>query len=305
MIEYDAISAKSIFRDFREVPGRVTALSQPAIPLLDFLEQFENIESHWPGQFEPYSVELIRRCALFQKALLVRQTFSSEDLPDEQIPIVLSLRCLVLTEELVSVDVTIPACIRDEDEERTHYKKYHDELPLIDVIRMSSQAPNSSARPQIASEEHIPCLLENLVQTTQRLIMRQDPREWPLILCTLCMFEQISSNFNSSSDLMSGLQCSSDAITGIYSALCHWFHVCSQTLQPLTDHWEKEAYSELVDDDPLLLEMFQWLNDGWLEGIPLLPFHVLSRVLINMLFNTHGYQNPLNMQMVFQRVCLW
>ena len=203
-----------------------------------------------------------------------RHTVSLEDLPDEYIPIALSLRCLVLTEELMSVDVTIPACIRDEDEERTYYKKYHDELPLIDVIRMSSEAPNSPARPQIKSEEHIPCLLENLVQTIQRLIMRQDPREWPSILCTLCLFELISNNFSSGSDLMSGLQSSSDAIKSIYSALCHWFHVCSQTLQPLTDHWEKEAFSELVGHDPLLLEMFQWLNDGWLEGILLLPFRV-------------------------------
>ena len=284
LIEYDTVSAKTIFKDFRTVSGRVTALSQPAIPIGDFLAQFEDMESQWPRHFEPYTVELIKRCAMFQAALLARRKSSLEDLPDEDIPIALSLRCLVLTHEIMEVGGTLPACIRDEDEERTDFKKYHDKDPLIDVIRVFSREPGCSGRAQVDSEEHIPSLLENLVQTIQRLIMRQDPRQWPLILCTLFIFEQISNNYVTHPDPMSLLEPSSKALSSTLSALCHWFHVCSQTLQPLTDKWEREAFSELVDDDPLLLEMFQWLNDGWLEGT---PFFSLISSLTGMLFIAH------------------
>ena len=284
--------------------GRVTALSQPPIPLADFLAQFEDMESRWPGHFEPYTVELIGRCAMFQKALLARQKSPLEDLPDECIPIALSLRCLVLTHEIAEVGGTIPDCIRDEDEERTYFEKYHDVDPLIDVIKWSGDLRlDRSGRQEVDKEEHIPCLLETLVQTIQRLIMRQDPREWPLILCTLCILEQISSSFMTRPDPMSVLESSSEAISGVYSALCHWFHVCSQTLQPLTDNWEKEAFSNLVDHDPLLLEMFQWFNDGWVEGI--WPFLSRSSVLTNILLDTHGHQDQLSMRMVSQSVCRW
>lgn len=275
LIEYDTISARTIFRDFRGVPGRTTALSHPPIPLADFLAQFENMESRWPGHFEPYTVELIKRCAMFQAALLARRESSLEDLPDESIPIALSLRCLVLTHEIMEVGGTMPACIRDEDEERTDFQKYHDEDPLIDVVRVLSREPGCPARAQVDSEEHIPALLENLVQTLQRLIMRQDPREWPLILCTLCIFEQISNNYFTHPDPMSLLGLSSEAISSTYSALCHWFHVCSQKLQPLTDSWEKEAFAKVVDEDSLLLDVFQWLNDGWLQGNSLLCSRVV------------------------------
>lgn len=303
LIKHDAISARKIFRDFREVAGRVTALSQPAISLVDFLAQFEDLESRWPGRFAPYTLELVSRCATFQTAILARQKCPWEDLPDEHIPIALSLRCLVLTREIVEVEGTMPSWIRDEDEERTYFQTYHDEGPLIGVTRMSSRERSCPCGPQADSEERIPSLLENLVQTIQRLIMRQEPREWPMVLCTLCIFKHISDDYVTYTIPMSVLELSFKAIRSTYSALCHWFHVCSQTLQPLTDHWEKGAFAELVDDDPLLLEMFQWFNDGWLEGIS--PFCSRAGPLPDTLFGTHVSRDPVSMRMVFQRVCLW
>ncbi len=250
----------------------MSALSQPAIPLLDFLKQFDNVNSRWPNEYPELTVSLIRRCATFQAALLSRKLPPPKTPSDEMTLIALSLRCLVLTHEIAFANGSLSIFAFEDGEALIRVDRLYDCHPFLEVSRSSNVSQAKSTTPKRKNEESLSSMLENLLQNTQRLMFRQKPRDWPLLLCTLCLLGMIEDNLSPYLPWMSSLQPSSQAMSSVFSSLCSVFEICSKMLHPLSDDWNEDEYKLLVNDDALLVGILQWMHDEWLEGAVTLPF---------------------------------
>lgn len=267
-ISYDAFAAKSIFRDFRPIAGRVTALSQPAIPLLDFLEQFHDVDSFCKNTYEPLTVKIIIECAVFQSALLSRRSPLPVGSSNDSVLIALSLRCLVLTREISLVALSCSPRPFKGNKVHLRVEKFYERHPSIEVSRSLNVSQVSFVDSKQEGNESLLSILEEILQTTQRLMFRRKPEDWPLLLCTLFLIQVISEDFNSSSSLwMRSLQPTSHAINGVFGTLCRLYDICSKGFHPLSSNWKCEEYAKLVNHDETLVDCFQWINDMWLEGM--------------------------------------
>ncbi len=274
----------------------MSALSQPAIPLLDFLKQFDNVNSRWPGEYEQLTVSIIKRCATFQAALLSRKSPPPKTPSDEMTLIAMSLRCLVQTHEIFFAGGNLFIYAFEDGETLIRVDRLYDHDPFLEVSRLSNVSQANSATPKRKNEESLSSMLENLLQTTQRLMFRRKPQDWPLLLCTLCLLRLIKKNFRSSSPWMSSLQPSSQAMSSVFSSLCSVFEICSKMLHPLSNDWNEGEYKLLVNDDALLVGILQWMHDEWLEGAVTLPFlesqHPRKRSLMQVLGSSEQDKCP-------------
>jgi len=258
-ISYDAFAAKSIFRDFRPIAGRVTALSQPAIPLLDFLEQFHDVDSRLQNTYGPFTVKIIIECAVFQSALLSRRSPLPVGSSNDSVLIALSLRCFVLTHEIFLVAAILSSRSFEDNKVRLRVDKFYERHPSIEVSR-SLNVPQG--------KESLLSILEEILQTTQRLMFRRKPEDWPLLLCTLFLIKLISENMYPFSSLwMRSLEPTSYALKSVFGTLCRLYDICSKGFHPLSGNWKREEYAKLVNYDETLVDCFQWINDMWLKGI--------------------------------------
>ncbi len=267
-ISYDAFAAKSIFRDFRPIAGRVTALSQPAIPLLDFLEQFHDVDSRWPNFYEPFTVKVIKECAVFESALLSRRSPLPVGSSNETVLIALSLRCFVLTYEISLVAGSLSSRSFEDNEVYLRVEKIFERDPSIEVSRSLNISQVSFVDSKQKGKESLLSILEEILQTTQRLMFRRKPEDWPLLLCTLFLINLISDNLNAYSSLwMRSLRPTSQVMNSVFGTLCRLYDICSKGFHPLSGNWKREEYAKLVNYDETLVDCFQWINDMWLKGI--------------------------------------
>lgn len=162
---YDSTSAKSILRDYRSVAGRVSALSQPAIPLLDFLKQFHSVNSRLPNQYEPLNVSIIKKCATVQAALLSRKSPPPKTPSDELTLIALSLRYLFLTREVTFAVSSLSIYAFEDGETLIRVDRLYDRDPFLEVSRSSNVSQTNSTTPKRKNEESLSSMLENLLQT--------------------------------------------------------------------------------------------------------------------------------------------
>lgn len=278
-ISYDEFAP--IFRDFRPIAGRVTALSQPAIPLLDFLEQFQDVNSYWGNYHERHTVDLIRRCAVFQTALLSRRSSSPPDSWDNPVLIALSLRCLVLTHEISMVVSNLSSGAFEDNETHIRVERDDEWDPLIEISRSLTASQASVIDLKQDDKESLSSMLEEILQTTQRLMFRRRPEDWPQLICTLFLIKLISDNFNTSlMRWMRSLEQTSQAMKSVFAILCRLYDICSKGLHPLSRDWKREEYAKLVNDDKVLVDCFQWFNNMWLEGMSSVDRFSLSRVKV-------------------------
>ena len=97
-------SARYVFQDFRSDCQRTDALASPTQPLLNFLRQFEDMEFPWFDTHFDETNRLITKCARFQTQLLSETASPMDSQPYDSLLIALSLRCLVLADELFLYD---------------------------------------------------------------------------------------------------------------------------------------------------------------------------------------------------------
>lgn len=246
----------------------MTALSQPAIPLLDFLEQFQDVNSYWDNYYHQYTVDLIRRCAVFQTALLSRRSSSPPDSWDNPVLIALSLRCLVLTHEISMVVSNLSIGAFEDNETHIRVERDDEWDPSIEISRSLTASQASVIDLKQDDKESLSSMLEEILQTTQRLMFRRRPEDWPQLICTLFLIKLISDNFNASfMRWMRSLEQTSQAMKSVFAILCRLYDICSKGLHPLSSDWKREEYAKLVNDDKVLVDCFQWFNNMWLEGM--------------------------------------
>ena len=249
------------------VGGRATYLSQPAIPLLDFLEQFCDGEARSPWLYGSPDWEFIVECARFQAALIQDTPRSLETSPKGLLLIPLTLRCLVLTQELFLVHASMKRPLYSPN--GLCYwltKRHHDEDPIVEVSESPEASDLSSDIPNQRYGQNISSVLEDLLHLVQSVMMRRNPRDWPALLLTLSLLRTVVEFWAFPTFFMESLGPSHEALEEVFGRLCDLFEITSKGFLPLHKLWTKEAYSKLVDNDGCLVEAFQWMHDIWLDG---------------------------------------
>ena len=267
-IAYDATSEWCIFKDFRQGPKRITALASPAIPLVDFLKQFEDIDARWEGFFESETVDLIKICAQLQADLLLKISPSLTPVPDVSELIASSLRFLVLSHEAYLVQSFLPRYpFRNKStwDSSKEIINLSDNEPNIEVTRIIETQQADTATLSADDKADLTTIIHDLVRTMQYVLFRRNPQEWPALLCSLCMLHLGSEEF-CDEILASAFAEGHKAITEIIDTLCVLFDICSKRLHPLSDDWNEEEYARIVGHDQILIECFQWFSDEWHKG---------------------------------------
>ena len=268
-ISYKSSAAESVFRDFKSSSARVTALSQPAIPLNEFLEQFDNVDKRWVNCYRDWTEYFLRQSAMFQEELLSKANNNkSTDISDNSIPIALSLRCLVLTHEILAVGCVLGSDAFKNNE--THYRPemYHQEDPSIEISRLSSTAAQACSinSKQQSGPDSLSSILEDILQTTQQLMFRRNPEHWPILLCALCLMRLTVQNMFVHNPWMRSLEPASDALGKAFSILCRLFDICAKDFNPFSKTWSLEEYAVAVKNDKVLVGYTKELQTMWLDG---------------------------------------
>ena len=183
-IAYDPPAYKYMFKDFKESPIlRETCLTQPPIPIFEFLEQFDDVNWRWTNCYEETTAGIIKHCARYQHYLLVLCGTGSDAVihDDNCVLIAFALRCLVLTHEIFRLDGSVPYKIFDDGKTRYTCSMLYESDPHIDL--WISQRDWGSPRD---TTDTFPALLDQILEIFQSLLFKGDPDDWPMLLCTLC-----------------------------------------------------------------------------------------------------------------------
>ena len=235
------------------------------------------MNSRWQNEYEEFTAEIIKRIALFQASLSSRESPEPVDSPDA-ILIALLLRCLVLTHEIFLVDGCLPhAAFHSKKNSKTRFVVEQEGTdPAIKVSRLSTMAQAGLVDREQQNRESLPLMLEEILQTTQSLMFRRRPKDWPILLCALCLLRLVLMNLNPICPWMRSLVRVGKAMNNVNSVLCRLFEMCSHGYHPFSDDWKCEDYAALVNNDKLLVSCFQWINDMWLDGMG--PVHQITIV---------------------------
>lgn len=246
--------------------GEVSSSTQAEISILDFIEQFYDVDARW-SETITHICELLKRCATLQANIVCKASKVTSGML-----IALALRCLMLTRELALAGEHFDEYCDDEG-------FFPDEIPvkdrrcdgsIIEISRLHTLEKDEGHTRDRIKKTSISQSLEELLQYTQDLMMRRRPQDWPILLCTLCLLHLIGRNcgtlwyslyWHHSNRSNVYLESFEEA----YETLCSLFSITSKQLHPLCNKWNKEAYSRLVGGNDVLVGTFQWMNDHWLE----------------------------------------
>ena len=256
-VTFDPPAYKYIYKDFKKSDAsRDTCLTQPPISIIDFLEQFHDINWHWKNCYERSTVELMRYCAQYQAKLLVMRNDAhdhvDQDDDEDVLLIALALRCMALTHEIFRLDSNVPYLFFDRGETSYECSTYHESDPYMDIWTTTTDwngTANASAPGRPLHRDSLPAILEQLLEKTQRILFRRDPKDWPMLLCTLCIFALIKQNFNPGGRWMSSLKKAGLAINHVNSVLCQLFEMITEGNLPLSDDWVQEEYTKQTEDE--------------------------------------------------------
>ena len=239
----------------------MTSSTQAGLSILDFVEQFVDVETRWLEEYEELALDFLRKCARLQADTLCK---ASRDLETpSRVLIALSLRCLMLTREAYLMDpwrwsCETPGSFKASDGSDIEVRKEpvadHHESHTQDRINGKSFSQS----------------LEELLHLTQNLMMRRKPKDWPMVLFSLCLLRLTIDNCYYGFHHWTRIAFNK-AFHIAYRDLCALFDIISKGLNPLCNKWNKEAYSGLVGDNDNLVGAFQWMHDRWLEGAHVPP----------------------------------
>lgn len=242
-----------------------------------FLNQFETIQVRWASHYEQITEDIISSAANYQKHLL---QVESRDLweADEDILVLLALRCLVISHDLSQIDVSHShTWVIDEDFDYKYWQMTEAELrpclgrhhsgqtlvPSIELWQMSEdyELPNDR-------KEHtntLRFLLRKTFQTAQKLLLRGRPEDWPTLFYTLCLLMIIYGTFDLANSFTRVLHRTCTEFHKALKSLIRLFLYCCGDLHPLNNAFDIRLYALMVGGDTLLVEHYMEMNSIWVE----------------------------------------
>ena len=241
------------------------------VSLLEFLEQFRNIERRWKGEFENFTTELLTGAAQLQEDILSGMPVIPVDFAGDATVIALALNCLALTQDISIVSGDCVDGMMDNTShvilQEAHHGDNSEVHPLVEVRKEGTmRKPRARVKTGLGLDDTVGLMLQHVAQLTHQTLIRQDPRDWPTVLYVLCILCIVVYNVRDDIDWMLSLSGATKSLKLLISDLCRLYYICTQGGQPLTHHWDREAYETRVGDNQIAIRYCSKLNEMWLDG---------------------------------------
>ncbi|KAK2755751.1 hypothetical protein FQN54_005901 [Arachnomyces sp. PD_36] len=276
-IDYSPFAEESIMefglRDMASICNGIREFEHQH-PIFEFLNQFEGVERRCPMSYESYTLKFLRGAAQLQKSILSGLPVIPDDLSTHVTLIALLLNCFAVSYRIFDLGCHIslthlnspsPCYIILEEAGREESGGL---IPFMAVRkqRPTSKLPESLIHTAWDITSTIESTLQRAAQLLLELMTRQDPRDLPMILYALSIMQIVRQNVDFDEfDLIRGIF--SHLSNSILSDLCRLYYICTYGGQPLTHNFDREAYANLVYNDPNLLQHCDLLRELWLEWV--------------------------------------
>jgi hypothetical protein len=237
--------------------------AKPAI--IAFVRQFHAINTRWGNWYEPVTEGIITVCAAMQEDILIGHR-PGRELPTE-IDLILSsaLKILGLCRNIENVEGYLGFWSREKSNERnifmTPEEVSMDKNPSITISRIESSSSTLAA----LDGTLLAGLIRELVSKTQRLLLRGRHQDLPILFCALCLLKLIQSSSTCNFHYINLPQLDG-CFEFVNKCLCRLYDAVSEGQNPLVDAWNQDEYAELVDSCSLALNLFQTLNNLWVNA---------------------------------------
>jgi hypothetical protein len=247
----------------------------------DFLKQFQTVKVRW-NYFEKFTNHIISWAAEYQQHLLEAQS-QEISRTDEDILVLLALRCLVISHDMSVASSNFPGGeVKNEDFTNGYFKAAEARLePVQEWVGAGQlrQLLGQSLAPSIElwqlpedyrlpnnRKEHIntlPFLLQKTFQAAQKLLSRDRPRDWPALFYTLCMlmltYEGLKYSFRYVLD-----EPNRQFRNALMSLIRVFLYHC-RSLHPLNAELNIESYSIMVGGEALQVMHYTEMNSIWVQ----------------------------------------
>jgi len=247
-----------------------TDSNQPGA-LTNFLKQFHSINGHWGERqgikYHKNTEEVITACAKIQEKI-VEVAFSKSVvfLATEEVLIASTLRLLAISLDIAGMSSVLSVNIKSEEEQ-----EFLDEISLGP---MSKFWDNPSVELSLLDANHCPVntngnwiskMVQNIVQPTQQLLLRQRPHDWPIILCVLFLLQLIVRNMGLFLKYVQRLDNVLD-LNSIWEDLSEMFAFCAAGHHPLVEVWSASEYRDLLSGEDLPVQHFKTIRSLWVRA---------------------------------------
>ncbi len=232
--------------------------------IVEFLEQFHDINTRWAGNFEPVTEDIITVCAETQADILTTTRPGRKPLSKAQLLICSALRVLALAYHVSDLDGNLipshPDTFRFQFLKPTALHGTHN--PSINVSRAKGKAAIIPS-----ADGELSLMIQDIIQTTQRLIFLRRPHDWPIIFCTLCLLKLISSALTPLTPWIDTFDGGVRALEDAWDTLCRLFAYYTEPHHPLDPNFNLNTYTRIVGRSHLLAaEVFENLHGIWTDG---------------------------------------
>ena len=233
--------------------------------ILVFVRQFYNLNTRWGHRFEESTMEIIDECVELQETVIEQLRPSRDErepLTEENLLIASTLRLIALLHSIEDVaGYMLP--MSNETFIKTMFlqpKVATEELgsdPSLEVSRC--------ATPRADEGVDISLMLQDIVKIAQRLLLRGEPKDWPVVFCVLCLLRLIGDQFSTTVAYIDDVFVGRHELNGVIESLCGLYLLSTKECDPLVEDWDSKTYGELVGTESPLVECFDAMIELWID----------------------------------------
>jgi hypothetical protein len=252
--------------DLDNFAGRADARSKPSGALVPFLKQFHNLNTRWGNYYEPHTEALVTLCAKIQEEIATKVRPGRKPMSEGNLLIASALRALALGFYIGEVE----GWLINGTEESFIESMFLEPKTISEFGNISTTVSrHDPAKDDLGSADgtKLSSMMQDIVRTTQTLILCGKASDWPVIFCVLCLLKMIHQLVASS--IIRYIKLPPDGYgkyLDLWETLCQLYDTSSDGHNPLVDDWDESEYEMLVGNNNLAVDHFRALNALWKES---------------------------------------
>lgn len=224
------------------------ALGPTATSLSDFLVQFECVDS------ESLMDTIIIKSARYQRKLMEE---SPSTATSSRTIIARCLHCFVIVSKIAH--------------------KLHEKIDHGDIKAYCSRLERSSSN-RVGNIKPLSSLLFGILEDLEKMVRQGTPKEWPIILTVLCIFNWMIIEQHREDHEIASLLDEIDTepviplghLASPLTTLTRMFYIQMRGNHPFRSSWDCDAYSKLVQGDSCATGQFDMLHKAWIVASELI-----------------------------------
>lgn len=237
--------------------------------LLEFLDQFEEIESRWQNVYESGTSMLIIHSARLQREILAHnENVLSDNTISQSTLVAALLRCLVVSHDIADVDsnwsrnTVIPSSAVHVIRHEGHYD-YWGLVPSLTVRRIRGSHRRREENQMRRYPRGLPAILEKAIGVIQRIMFGRRPHDVPCLIYSLILLALIAQALQPIAEFMTPVDEAGQEVKESLRTLCDLYLFCFGSLHPFAEPYDRAMYAVMVDNDRIAVRHFHILNSLW------------------------------------------